>query len=520
MAQLLEQRLGWAPSYWVTRPENHAAVLEAFPDIVAHKVFDINRGLPAEQLDDAVLGALSQDDLSAAREFEAIAMDLLDRIDLGRSFSYQERQRLFHKLLIYWINAIKRLDLNVAVFNAPPHSIGEYMAYAAFSVLGRKTRIFRPTPVNGLHFVCDNVDKLPDYLDDAYQRRLSIGAGELAPEIQEHLDGLRTVSSDYKPWYSERARTREDKREKKRSLVREALEKGELVAGPLEAGQPIMSTKSVLTWKGPTTKTFNILNRTRKPQHDTPMRQAFKLPDRPVSSPPMSKWDFVTYRDWALVNKLVLEKRYTELCEPADLDRDFVYFSMHYQPERTTCPDGGRFSNQFLAISLIAATMPRDWVLYVKEHPAQFSFHGKGEMCRWEGYYEELSAIPNLRFVSLETPSLDLTDRAKAVATITGTAGWEALVRGKPVLCFGAAWYGLCRGAYPVATKRDALKAFEGIQDGSRPKDSDVECYVAALADIGQTIYTNPRLAKAYKPSGDLAESLASLICNFEKLPS
>ena len=36
--------------------------------------------------------------------------------------------------------------------------------------------------------------------------------------------------------------------------------------------------------------------------------------------------------------------------------------------------------------------------------------------------------------------NLKLIDKCKAVATITGTSGWEALIRGKPVLHFGYPW--------------------------------------------------------------------------------
>ena len=44
-------------------------------------------------------------------------------------------------------------------------------------------------------------------------------------------------------------------------------------------------------------------------------------------------------------------------------------------------------------------------------------------------------------------------EKAKCVATITGTAGWEAITGGKNVVIFGKAWYKNFPGVYEFSDK-------------------------------------------------------------------
>jgi capsule polysaccharide modification protein KpsS len=52
---------------------------------------------------------------------------------------------------------------------------------------------------------------------------------------------------------------------------------------------------------------------------------------------------------------------------------------------------------------------------------------------------------------------------AQAVATITGTAGWEALVKQKPVMVFGHNFYEYAPGVSLITTKEDAKESINNI---------------------------------------------------------
>jgi capsule polysaccharide export protein KpsC/LpsZ len=101
----------------------------------------------------------------------------------------------------------------------------------------------------------------------------------------------------------------------------------------------------------------------------------------------------------------------------------------------TTSAVGGIYADQLLALEALSARMPEGHLIYVKENPKQT------EKQRGSLFYKRLRALRNVRVVPLRESSVELIRGSLAVATITGTAGWEALFHGKPVLVFGSAWY-------------------------------------------------------------------------------
>lgn len=116
-------------------------------------------------------------------------------------------------------------------------------------------------------------------------------------------------------------------------------------------------------------------------------------------------------------------------------DGKYIYFPLHLQPELTTSALGGDFSDQLLALESLSTWIPGDYQILIKENPKQT------EKQRGKLFYKRLSALKNVRLLPPGESSIDLIRNSSAVATITGTAGWEALFYGKPVLIFGLAWY-------------------------------------------------------------------------------
>lgn len=121
--------------------------------------------------------------------------------------------------------------------------------------------------------------------------------------------------------------------------------------------------------------------------------------------------------------------------DPVDLNRPFVYVPLHNQPEMTASTLGGRYRDQVLMIEAVARSVPEDWLVYVKENPRQ------GAYARGPLYFHRLSRLPNVRLVPSFTASQALVAKARLVATVAGTAGWEGLLSGIPAVTFGGAWY-------------------------------------------------------------------------------
>ena len=105
------------------------------------------------------------------------------------------------------------------------------------------------------------------------------------------------------------------------------------------------------------------------------------------------------------------------------------------QPEMTTSTLGGIFTDQILALEKLSTIIPNDWLIYVKENPKQLEGH------RGKYFFERLKLLPKARYISKEINSFDLIDNCQFVSTITGTAGWEAIISNKVCLIFGQAWY-------------------------------------------------------------------------------
>ena len=118
-----------------------------------------------------------------------------------------------------------------------------------------------------------------------------------------------------------------------------------------------------------------------------------------------------------------------------DFKKKFVYFPLHLQPEMTTSALGGVFKDQALAIEELARILPEDVYIYVKDNPKQRGF-SRGAM-----FFHRLNRIHSVKLMPSTTSTEELIDHSICVATITGTAGWEALCKGKVAICFGLAWY-------------------------------------------------------------------------------
>ena len=108
----------------------------------------------------------------------------------------------------------------------------------------------------------------------------------------------------------------------------------------------------------------------------------------------------------------------------------FAFFPLHTEPEVSLLVQGRGFLNQIEVIRSLASSLPVGWWLLVKEHPASV---GKRPI----GYYRKLLAIPNVRLVRTSCKSNELIARASLVVTISGTIGFEAILKGKPVAVLG-----------------------------------------------------------------------------------
>lgn len=176
----------------------------------------------------------------------------------------------------------------------------------------------------------------------------------------------------------------------------------------------------------------------------------------------------------------------------ADLDAvgDFVYFPLHLEPEMNVHILGRRFYNQVDAIEALHRVLPEGWSLLLKENPKQ------GYMHRSDAFYERLRMLPRVQFVPDGMPSQQLIERCKLVATLVGTAGYEAVLAGKPCLCLGDAWYAGLPGVFGLDDTVD-LKAIAACKPGRAELDRGMNALLGSLPD--GLVY--PRYSLLYDPA-------------------
>ncbi len=152
--------------------------------------------------------------------------------------------------------------------------------------------------------------------------------------------------------------------------------------------------------------------------------------------------------------------RLTRPLPPLDASA-YVYVPLQLQPEASTLPLGGVHVDQLLMIEMLARALPAGWLLIVKENPKQ-RFDK-----RHASFYRRLRELPQVRLASRSTSSFDLLHAARAVATVTGSAGWEAVFARKPVFAFGNSFYRRAPGVHAVEALDDLAAALARVQAGS-----------------------------------------------------
>lgn len=136
---------------------------------------------------------------------------------------------------------------------------------------------------------------------------------------------------------------------------------------------------------------------------------------------------------------------------PVETDTPFVYVPLQLQPEMTTSTLGGIYNDQVLAIEKLRRMLPPDIRILVKENPKQ------GAYMRGALAFHRLSLLQNVQILPSYANTHELTAKASAVATISGTVGWEALCQGVPVILFGHSWYGDFPGVFRATGDVDFL---------------------------------------------------------------
>ena len=429
--------------YWVGE---HSAEHLAPKGTVFHEHYDALIGKPADAFASTQFTPPSMRRIEQHCKLESAVLSMMNK-HFDRT-SVDERKQIYYTMLAYWSYVIEKIQPEAVIFTTIPHSIYDFIVYSLAKEKGLPTIMFEDTWVAGRLIWFTDYKTGSDAFASAlaHNADVSISVEDLADDLRAYYES-QTGVSQVKPLYM------------------------------------LMLQEQDKTW--------NLL------------RHRARVAIRSILNGTFFQilFSFVHSRF-----QKDLRDEYRTVAQPPNLEKPFVYLPLGFQPERTTSPQGDVFCDQILVAQTLAAALPKGLELYITEHPSEWWLRSKTRYnsVRYEGYYRRLAAIPGVRLVPIDTDSHQLIAACRTVATVTGTAGWEALFRLKKPLIFGYPWYVPTTLLYRVASVDDCAAAFSEVQrepnfkreELLRPRksfeESTVRAYVAPIRDqTGRVFYDN-----------------------------
>ncbi len=342
---------------------------------------------------------LDTDIIKKMTPFEPAIMRQMDRFEvyLKRAFTYDERKEIYYKHLKFWNHIFLKTKIDLFISSNIPHDIYDYVIYSLCKIYHVKSLYFYQSQIKDIIHPMTEWEEFTTAIPILYESLINNYRDTPIASIplgKEMEEEWELLHQDLIPFYMKN-------------------------------------------------KKFNI------PDLIFSLAKHFlRLITGLISINGLFR-KFQNYK---------LDKEYHKLAVNPDLEKLYIYFPLHYQPELTSCPLGGVYADQYLIVQLIESLLPEGYFLYVKEHPKQ-EFAG-----RHYNYYKNLiENTTKVKLISKKTNSFDLIRNSKSVVTISGTAGWESLFRNKPVLLFGHNFYQYAPGVFNIKTTQDCRIALEQI---------------------------------------------------------
>lgn len=141
-----------------------------------------------------------------------------------------------------------------------------------------------------------------------------------------------------------------------------------------------------------------------------------------------TRWNVIINESMILLKKIFREKFMKKhFLYEIDKNDNFVFFPLHFEPERSILMVAPFYTNQLEVIKNIAKSLPVEYKLYVKEHPVQV-------LNGWRNisYYKQILEMPNVKLLHPSVSTNEILKNCSLVVTITGTLGLEAAFNNKP----------------------------------------------------------------------------------------
>jgi hypothetical protein len=443
VAAELQDKYDWELCYIIGGKKYSKKAFELFPHSVFHIKEESRKGIAPAVCNMVLPSPLDKTLLSAMSSYESIFIKLMDRYDFDGSLTYHKRIALYHSQVMYWKGVLEYFKPDIVVYRITPHTSYDYILYALCRIMNIPTVMFERTSLPGFVYPVRSFEEGSEIIRSAYARTLEEDSKqEVSPEVTAHLKNISKTYTEAMPYHL-------------KYKLKHYKKSGD-VGGSL-----------------------TILSRFAR---DFIKAWLHKKADYKY----LQK---CYHENMGLFKRKRLLAHYNRLANKVDLTVPYIFVALQCEPERQTCPTGDVFGHQYLMIDLLSKLIPDGWMLYVKEHVSQFKEYQAAERSKTFDFYNKIASKANVAIVPLTYTSFELIDHAKASATVSGTVGWESVVRGKPALLFGHSWYRDCKGVFVTHTVEDCKKAIREIQNGFQVDRNELICFAKVVENFSYRGY-------------------------------
>lgn len=494
VAKKMQDEYDYELVYWIGYDYDNSEniIPEMFPNARYQSYPDAWKGIFSKEITEKAKDChFDIDVLKKISVYELQAMKMMDRQDHDRySFNFMERERHFLNLLKNWMACLDIYKPDMVISAVNPHRVYDYVLYLLCKEKGIKFICFQYSMCVERIYAVDGFYSIGNIFEKEYKEYLlnsNLSKNDLPIEIREQFEKVTKDYSEAAPTYMKR--------------------------------HVVMNKKN--------TNIFFLAKTFLKKYDFFGKKGIFRTGTIPVTMRKNRKYSLEEARDGVLEGILrsfktrsdlrLMQKHYSALASMPDNNETYILFPLHYQPEATTSPAGDIFVNQRLCIEVLLKHTPQHYKIYVKEHPQQFMSHLLGQTGRIKEFYTDIASLPRVKLMPLELDSYSLMTNAKAIATVTGTVGWESIMHRKPVIVFGIIWYEKLKGVLRITDEESASK-IESFINSYRYDEHDVLAYLLAFSKNSIHAYHYKGRKEKMELSEDVCvNNLISEISKFDK---
>lgn len=479
--------------YWIgyDYDDSENIIPQMFPNACYQSYPDAWKGIFSKQITERAKECyIDIDFLREIAVYELQAIKMMDRLDYDQySFNFMERERHFLNLLKNWMACLDIYKPDMVVSAVNPHRVYDYVLYLLCKKKNIKYINFQYSMCLERIYAVDNIYSIGEIFDVDYKRHLlnsNLSKHDLPTEVCEQYEKVTKDYSEAMPIYMKRHVVMNKKGSNIFFIAKAFLKKYKLFG----------KNGFLFTGKVPVT-----------------MRKSRKYG---LENSKESVIEGVLKRKNKHSHLNVMRKFYSNLASVPVDGESYIFFPLHYQPEATTSPGGDIFVNQRLCVETMLKHTPESYMIYIKEHPQQFMTHMLGQTSRIKEFYTDLTASPRVKLIPLDIDSYSLMANAKAVATVTGTVGWESIMHQKPVILFGMIWYEKFNGVLRI-TDENSAKKIKSFIESYKFNEHDILAYLCAFSDNSIKAYHyKGRKEKINIPEEDCITNLMNEVLKFK----